>query len=103
MASVTERVSAGRPTIALRVLDLGAGVDPYSLVIGYGRVLIGAAAYDPASGIALFPIPSAAPALRAGNRSIQASGADFQEAKNNENAGTTLPNTRTLTTTFAVR
>ena len=44
---ITNRVAAGRPTIALRVLDLGAGVDPYSLVIGYGRALIGAAAYDP--------------------------------------------------------
>ena len=35
---ITSRVSAGRPTIALRVLDLGAGVDPYSLVIGYRDV-----------------------------------------------------------------
>ena len=91
---LTERVSAGRPTIALRVLDLGAGVDPYSLVIGYARVLIGAAAYDPVSGIALFPIPREAPALRAGNRSIQASGADFQEAKNVDSVGDELmPNT----------
>ena len=37
---ITSRVAAGRPTIALRVIDLGAGVDPYSLVIGYGRALI---------------------------------------------------------------
>ena len=36
---ITSRVAAGRPTLALRVLDLGAGVDPYSLVIGYGRAL----------------------------------------------------------------
>ena len=91
---LTERVSTGRPTIALRVLDLGAGVDPYSLVIGYGRVLIGAAAYDPVSGIALFPIPNESPALRAGDRTIQASGADFQEAKNVDSVGDELlPNT----------
>ena len=58
---MTGRVSAGRPTIALRVVDLGSGVDPYSLVIGYGQTLIGAAVYDPGSGIALFPIPARGP------------------------------------------
>jgi hypothetical protein len=91
---LTQRVSAGRPTIALRVLDLGAGVDPYSLVIGYGQSLIGAALYDPASGIALFPIPNEAPALRTGKRQVQASAADFQEAKNVDSVGDELlPNT----------
>jgi minor extracellular serine protease Vpr len=91
---LTGRVSAGRPTIALRVLDLGSGVDPYSLVIGYGQTLIGAALYDPASGIALFPIPAGAPALRAGNRQVQASAADFQESKNVDSVGDELlPNT----------
>ncbi len=91
---MTERVTAGRPTIALRVLDLGAGVDPYSLVIGYGNTLIGAAVYDPISGIALFPIPGGAPALRAGKRQLQASAADFQEAKNVDSVGDELlPNT----------
>jgi hypothetical protein len=91
---MTQRVSAGRPTIALRVLDLGAGVDPYSLVIGYGQTLVGAVAYDPASGIALFSIPNGAPALRAGKRQVQASAADFQEAKNVDSVGDELlPNT----------
>ena len=91
---LTGRVSAGRPTIALRVLDLGSGVDPYSLVIGYRQTLIGAAVYDPASGIALFPIPAGAPALRAGNRQVQASAADFQESKNVDSVGDELlPNT----------
>jgi len=91
---ITSRVSAGRPTIALRVIDLGAGVNPYSLVIGYGRALIGAATYDPASGIALFPLPRQAPALRAGKRNLTASAADFQEAKNVDSVGDELlPNT----------
>ena len=91
---LTSRVSAGRPTIALRVVDLGSGVDPYSLVIGYGQTLIGAVAYDPASGIALFPIPTEAPQLRAGKRQVQASAADFQEAKNVDSVGDELlPNT----------
>ena len=91
---LTSRVSAGRPTIALGVVDLGAGVDPYSLTIGYGGALVGAIAYDPASGIALFPIPREAPALRAGRRQLQASAADFQEAKNVDSVGDQLlPNT----------
>ena len=91
---LTTRVSAGRPTIALRVVDLGSGVDPYSLVIGYGQTLVGAVAYDPVSGIALFPIPNEAPQLRAGKRQVQASAADFQEAKNVDSVGDELlPNT----------
>ena len=91
---ITARVSAGRPTIALRVLDTGSGVDPYSLVIGYGQTLIGAAAYDPGSGIALFPIPNEAAKLRAGKRRVQASAADFQESKNVDSVGDQLlPNT----------
>jgi hypothetical protein len=91
---ITTRVAAGRPTLALRVLDLESGVDPYSLVIGYGRTLVGAAAYDPASGIALFPLPSDAPQLRVGRRVLSASAADFQEAKNVDSVGDELlPNT----------
>ena len=91
---ITNRVAAGRPTLALRVLDLDAGVDPYSLVIGYGRALVLAAAYDPVSGIALFPLPLQAPALRAGKRLLEASAADFQEAKNVDSVGDELlPNT----------
>ena len=91
---ITTRVAAGRPTLALRVLDLESGVDPYSLVIGYGRALVGAAAYDPASGVALFPLPSDAPQLRTGRRVLSASAADFQEAKNVDSVGDELlPNT----------
>ena len=91
---ITSRVAAGRPTIALRVLDNGAGVDPYSLVIGYGQTLIGASAYDPSSGIALFGLPRNAPALKAGRPTLGASAADFQEAKNVDSVGDELlPNT----------
>jgi hypothetical protein len=91
---ITTRVAAGRPTIALRVLDLGAGVDPYSLVIGYGQTLIAALAYDPVTGIALFPLPPQAPVLKAGRRLLSASAADFQEAKNVDSVGDELlPNT----------
>ena len=91
---ITSRVSAGRPTIALRVFDEGAGVDPFSLAISYGRTLIGAAAYDPSSGIALFPLPRQAPVLKAGKRTLTAEAADFQEAKNVDSVGDELlPNT----------
>jgi hypothetical protein len=94
MGLITSRVAAGRPTLALRVLDLGAGVDPFSLVIGYGRALVAAAAYDPVSGIAVFPLPREAPVLRAGQRQLGASAADFQEAKNVDSVGDELlPNT----------
>ena len=91
---VTSRVAAGRPTIALRVVDDGAGVNPYSLVIGYGNVLVAASAYDPFSGIAIFALPREAPALRAGARGLQASAGDFQESKNVDSVGDELlPNT----------
>jgi minor extracellular serine protease Vpr len=92
---LTTRVSAGRPTIAAQVLDRGAGVDPFSLALNYGRVLIGAAAYDPASGVALFPLPSAAPRLRAGRLNTRFQASDYQEAKNADVFGRELmPNTR---------
>ena len=91
---ITSRVAAGRPTLALRVLDLDAGVDPYSLVVGYGRALIGAAAYDPVSGIAIFTLPRDAPELKAGRTLLAATAADFQESKNVDSVGDELlPNT----------
>ena len=63
-------------------------------MIGYGRVLVAAAAYDPDTGIALFPIPRSAPALKAGKQRLDASAADFQEAKNVDSVGDDLlPNT----------
>ena len=76
------------------MLDEGAGVDPFSLVIGYGQVLIGAYAYDPVSGIALFPLPTQAPKLKVGKPVLGASAADYQEAKNVDSVGDELmPNT----------
>jgi minor extracellular serine protease Vpr len=91
---VTTRVAQGRPTIVARVTDGGAGVDPLSLVIAYRGVLVGAALYDPASGIAIFPIPRAAATFRAGRTRAVLSAADFQEAKNVNGVGNNiLPNT----------
>jgi minor extracellular serine protease Vpr len=90
---LTTTVARGRPTIAARILDAAAGVDPLSLAIGYSNVLVGAAAYDPVSGLALFPLPTAAPQLtRKTAGTLVAS--DYQEAKNVNTAGDNImPNT----------
>jgi hypothetical protein len=94
---LTTRVAAGRPTVALQVLDRGSGVDPFSLVFGYGQVLVGAAAYDPASGVAVFPLPATAPRMRAGRLRVAFLAADNQEAKNaSAYGGDILPNTRVI-------
>ncbi len=95
---LTVRVSTGRPTLAVLVLDGGAGVNPYSLVISYSGVRIGASAYDPVSGIALFGLPAEAPPLKAGKRQLIVSASDFQEAKNvNTSGDVLLPNTTVAT------
>ncbi len=100
---LTTRVSAGRPTIAIQTLDRGAGVDPFSLVLNYGRVLVGAAAYDPFSGIALFPLPAEAPQIRAGRLRATFQAADYQEAKNADVFGRDLmPNTQVRETRLRV-
>lgn len=91
---LTERVSAGRPLLVARVTDAGAGVDPYSLVIGYGQVLVGAAAYDPATGLVFFPLPSQAPRLGVGRPTAVLVASDFQETKNVNTIGENImPNT----------
>ncbi len=96
---LTLTVAAGRPTLAARTIDLQSGVDPLSLAVSYGRVTIGASAYDPVAGIAVFPLPREAPKLKAGRtRAVLVSG-DFQEDKNVDQAGeieTIFPNTAFL-------
>jgi hypothetical protein len=100
---LTRRVSAGRPTFALRVRDAGAGVDPLSLVLGVRSSLVGASAYDRESGLALFPLPRRIAALRPGRLRTLARASDFQEAKNVNTAGpSTMPNTRFLRTAIRV-
>ena len=92
---LTTRVAAGRPTIALQVLDRSSGVDPSSLVLSYARVVVRAALYDPATGLAIFPLPAPAPRVRAGRVRFAFLASDNQEAKNaNTYGGDVLPNTR---------
>jgi hypothetical protein len=91
---ITSRVSVGHPLLAARVLDSQSGVDPLSLVIGYQNVLVGAAAYDPVSGLTLFPIPAQAPRVKAGKNVGVVEASDNQEAKNIATVGSNiLPNT----------
>ncbi len=91
---MTRRVASGRPTLVARVADAGAGVDPLSLVISYRRILVGAALYDPASGVAIFPLPARARTIPAGRTRALVSASDFQEAKNVNSVGSDLmPNT----------
>jgi hypothetical protein len=91
---LTRQVAAGRPTIAARALDLQSGVDPFSLVFAYGRALIGASAYDPISGIALFALPPQAPKLKVGRTVATLVASDLQETKNVNTIGANvMPNT----------
>jgi minor extracellular serine protease Vpr len=100
---VTHTVTAGRPTIVIRTLDKQSGVDPYSLVIGYHNVLVAPVVYDPLSGLAVIPLPKAAPALKKGRRQAVFASSDFQESKNIDTTGSNLlPNTRTLLTKLHV-
>jgi hypothetical protein len=97
---VTTTVSAGRPTIVARALDRQAGVDPLSLTFAYGRVQVGATAYDPISGLAVIPLPTSVPELGAGTPQTTLVAWDFQENKNVDQAGTItsiLPNTTFVT------
>src|SRR5262249_30096699 len=83
-----------RPTMVARVRDSGAGVDPLSLVIAYKGVLVGAALYDPASGVAIFPLPKSAKIIPEGRTRAVVSASDFQEAKNVNSIGANImPNT----------
>jgi minor extracellular serine protease Vpr len=94
MRFLTRVVTAGRPLLAARVVDAGAGVDPLSLVVGYRRVLVLASYYDPFSGIALFGLPRQAPVIPRGKTSGAMQASDFQESKNVDQIGANiLPNT----------
>jgi minor extracellular serine protease Vpr len=100
---LTTRVAAGRPTIALRVTDSQSGVDPFSVAFGYGQQLVGAAAYDPGTGLLLIPLPPNASQLNAGRPRVLLLASDNQEAKNVNTIGANaLPNTTFKTVTMTV-
>ena len=91
---LTRRVAAGRPTLAVQARDTGAGVDPFSLLVAYRTVVLGAIAYDSSSGVAIYALPSSAPQLRRGRTRAVFGASDFQEAKNITSFGpNVMPNT----------
>jgi hypothetical protein len=60
-------------------------------------VLVGAAAYDPFSGVAIFPLPPTAPRIGSGRLQAAFLASDYQEAKNaNSYGGDIMPNTRIM-------
>jgi subtilisin family serine protease len=88
---LTSRVHRGR--LRVRVTDSGSGVDPGSLhatIDGHGV----AARYR--RGIATVSTAG----LRAGRHRLVFRASDYQEAKNMENSGPILPNTRQLRASF---
>ncbi|MES1248848.1 MAG: S8 family serine peptidase [Actinomycetota bacterium] len=100
---LTTRVTAGHPTIVLRSVDAKSGVDPESLTIGYGGRLIAVGDYDPATGLAAFPLPASVAALPAGTTALRMISSDFQESKNVDTIGDKLmPNTRTASARLRV-
>jgi subtilisin family serine protease len=100
---LTTRVTAGRPLIVAQAVDLGSGVDPLSLVIGYKQALVGASQYDPESGLVVFGLPAAAPQLTAGKVPFAMEASDYQETKNIDTLGDEiLPNTAFLGTKLTV-
>ena len=100
---LTTRVAAGRPTIALHATDSQSGVDPYSVVFGYGNQVVGAAAFDPKTGTIVIPLPSDASRLNAGHPRVVVLASDYQEAKNVNTIGpNALPNTTIKTATLTV-
>jgi hypothetical protein len=85
-------------SLLVRVRDRGSGVDPdtmSALVDGRYRRMV----WDAKHGLVQVRLP----ALARGRHTLVFTVSDYQESKNNENAGTTLPNTRTLRTAFVVR
>ena len=63
-------------------------------MINYNNALVGASAYDPASGLILFGIPTAAPPFKAGKTNMILEASDYQETKNINTVGDAIyPNT----------
>jgi hypothetical protein len=82
-------------TARFAVRDVGSGVDPGSLDARLDGVAV-EAKYN--QGIVTVDLKGRA----AGRHRLRLRVSDYQEAKNNENTGPILPNTRTVTTTVRV-
>ncbi len=92
---LTKVVRSGHP-IRISLVDRGAGVDPASLQV---RVDAAHPRFTFKQGVLSVPSSS----LAGGAHQLSVVASDYQEAKNMENVGPILPNTRTLTTKITVR
>ena len=94
---LTRTVAPGK-LLLLSVRDRGSGVDPSTLLAvvdgSFHRVV-----WDKAHNLVGVRISG----LGRGSHKLVFTVSDYQESKNNENGGVTLPNTRRLTATFRVR
>jgi hypothetical protein len=88
-------VRRGEPLL-VTATDAGSGVDPSSILARVGGSLV-----SPVVRGATLRIPTGE--LTPGRHRLELRVSDHQEAKNTENVGPILPNTRTLTTTVTVR
>ncbi len=84
----------GRP-IRVAVRDSGSGVDPHSLKAKVGGRWV---RFRYAGGVLLLRTKG----LRPGRQAMMVSASDYQEAKNMEDVGPVLPNTRVLHTTVTL-
>jgi subtilisin family serine protease len=91
---LTPRVAAGGK-LQLRVTDTGSGVDPRTLTVTVDGRSVNPS-FSAAKGLVT------AGALAAGKHVVVVHVSDYQEAKNMENTGPVLPNTRTFKTSVTV-
>jgi len=95
VALLTQKISAGHPTIVARVRDAASGVDPLSLLLLFGTSQLGAISYDSQTGVAVFSIPREANPVRPGTEFMRIFASDYQETKNIGTEGANpMPNSR---------
>jgi hypothetical protein len=92
---LTRTVRRGTP-IRVAISDLGSGVDPRSIVLS-----VDGSRPKFAFGRGVLTVPSTG--LSAGKHQLRFVVSDYQEAKNMENVGPILPNTRFFAATVVVR
>ena len=91
----THHLRSGSPVL-VAASDAGAGVDPGSIQAAVDGSIVGVRFHH---GV----VSVSTPGLAAGAHRLRLRVSDYQEAKNTENVGPILPNTRWLTTTFETR
>ena len=92
---LTRAVRRGNP-IRVAISDLGSGVDPTSIVLNVD-------ASRPQFAFKRGILSVRSTALSPGTHRLKLVVSDYQEAKNMENVGPILPNTRTFSTTVVIR